>query len=184
LRIDLQGSEPPIWRRLQVPGDIALCELHTLLQIAFDWDSTHMYVFDTAYGRFGIPNRELGFRSDTKVALEQVAAGPGTQLTYTYDFGDDWEHVIAVEDIVTGENASIYPRCVGGRRKAPPEDCGGIWGYLGLLEILDNPAHEEHADRLDWLGIDRPDQYDPADFDIDEVNDAFTKLRRNSKRRK
>ena len=184
MRVDLRGSKPPIWRRLQVPGDIALCELHTLLQVAFDWHSTHMYAFDTAYGRFGIPHPELGLRSDTKVTLEQVAAGPGTKLTYTYDFGDDWEHVIAVEGTVPREDASIYPRCVGGRRKAPPEDCGGIWGYLELLEILDNPAHEEHENRLEWLGIDRPDQHDPAYFDTDEVNDAFTALRQNSRRRK
>ena len=184
LRVDLRGSKPPIWRRLQVPGDIALRELHTLLQVAFDWHSTHMYAFDTAYGRFGIPDPELGLRSDTKVTLEQVAAGPGTKLTYTYDFGDDWEHVIAVEGTVPREDASIYPRCVGGRRKAPPEDCGGIWGYQELLEILDNPAHEEHEDRLEWLGIDRPDQHDPAHFDTDEVNDAFTALLQNSRRQK
>ena len=184
LRVDLRGSKPPIWRRLQVPGDIALRELHTLLQVAFDWHSTHMYAFDTAYGQFGIPDPELGLRSDTKVTLEQVAAGPGTKLTYTYDFGDDWEHVIAVEGTVPREDASIYPRCVGGRQKAPPEDCGGIWGYLELLEILDNPAHEEHEDRLEWLGIDRPDQHDPAHFDTDEVNDAFTALLRNSRRQK
>ena len=184
LRVDLRGSKPPIWRRLQVPGDIALRELHTLLQVAFGWDSTHMYAFDTAYGQFGIPDPELGLRSDTKVTLEQVAAAPGTKLTYTYDFGDDWEHVIAVEGTVAREDASIYPRCVGGRRKAPPEDCGGIWGYLELLEILDNPAHEEHEDRLEWLGIDRPDQHDPAHFDTDEVNDAFTALRQNSRRQK
>jgi len=184
LRVDLRGTKPPIWRRLQVPGDIALRELHTLLQVAFDWDSTHMYAFDTAYGRFGIANPELVLRSDTKVTLEQVTAGPETKLTYTYDFGDDWEHVIAVEGTVPREDASIYPRCVGGRRKAPPEDCGGIWGYLELLEILDNPAHQEHQDRLEWLGIDRPDQHDPAHFDTDEVNDAFTALRQNSRRRK
>ena len=184
MRVDLRGSKPPIWRRLQVPGDIALRELHTLLQVAFGWHSTHMYAFDTAYGQFGIPHPELGLRSDTKVTLEQVAAGPGTKLTYTYDFGDDWEHVVTVEGTVPRADASIYPRCIGGRRKAPPEDCGGIWGYQELLAILDNPAHEEHEDRLEWLGIDRPDQHDPAHFDTDEVNDAFTALLQRPRRQK
>jgi hypothetical protein len=184
LRVDLRGSKPPIWRRLQVPGDIALRELHTLLQVAFGWHSMHMYAFDTAYGQFGVPNPELGLRSDTKVTLEQVAAGPGTKLTYTYDFGDDWEHVVTVEGTVPRADASIYPRCIGGRRKAPPEDCGGIWGYQELLAILDNPAHEEHEDRLEWLGIDRPDQHDPAHFDTDEVNDAFTALPQSPRRQK
>lgn len=184
LRVDLRGSKPPIWRRLQVPGDIALRELHTVLQVAFGWDSTHMYVFDTAHGQFGVPHPDVGFRSDAKVTLEQVAAAPGTKLTYTYDFGDDWEHLITVEATVPCEDASIYPRCVGGRRKAPPDDCGGIWGYQQLLEILGDPAHEEHRDRLEWLGIDRPGQYDPAHFDPEEVNDAFAVLLKNSRRRK
>ena len=184
LRVDLRGSKPPIWRRLQVPGDIALRELHTVLQVAFGWHSTHLYAFDTAYGQFGVAGPELGLRSDTKVTLEQVAAGPGTKLTYTYDFGDDWEHMVTVEGTVPRADASIYPRCVGGRRKAPPEDCGGIWGYQELLAILDNPAHEEHEDRLEWLGIDRPDQHDPAHFDTDEVNDAFTALLQSPRRQK
>ncbi|MFI6368803.1 plasmid pRiA4b ORF-3 family protein [Nocardia sp. NPDC050630] len=183
LRVDLRGAKPPIWRRLQVPGDIALRELHELLQVAFGWHSTHLYAFGTAYGGFGVPDPELGLRSDAKVTLEQVA-GPGTKLTYIYDFGDDWVHVIAVEHTVPRADGSAYPRCVGGRRKAPPEDCGGTWGYQELLEILDDPAHEEHEDRLQWLGIDRPDQHHPAHFDIDEVNDAFTALHQNPRRRK
>ena len=184
LRVDLRGSKPPIWRRLQVPGDITLGELHTVFQVAFDWDSAHLYAFDTAYGQFGVPDPGLGVRSDTTVTLEQVTATAGTKLTYTYDFGDDWEHVITVEDTVARADASIYPRCIGGRRKAPPEDCGGIWGYYELLAILDDPAHEEHHDRLESLGIDRPDQHDPAHFDPGEVNDAFTALRQRSRRQK
>ena len=123
-------------------------------------------------------------RSDTKVTLEQVATGPGTKLTYTYDFGDNWEHVITVEDSTPGAEGATSPRCVGGRRKAPPEDCGGIWAYLELLEILDDPAHAEHGERLDWLGIDRPGQHDPAHFDVDEINDTLTARRQNPRHQK
>ncbi len=151
LRVDLRGSTPPIWRRLQVPGDIALRELHTLLQVAFDWHSTHMYAFDTAYGQFGIPDPELGLRSDTKVTLEQVAAGPGTKLTYTYDFGDDWEHVIAVEGTVPREDASIYPRGVSaGVRKLHRKIAaasGGIWSCWRSSTTLPTKST-----KTDWNG--------------------------------
>jgi hypothetical protein len=126
-------------------------------------------------------------RVDTAMMMSSVratAAAAGMKLTYTYNFGDGWEHVIAVEDSVARDDGSVYPMRVGGRRKAPPQDCGGIWGYQELLEILDNPGHEERQDRLEWLGIDRPDQHDPAHFDPEEVNDAFTTLRQNSRRRK
>ena len=54
-----------------------------------------------------------------------------------------------------------YPVCVGGERACPPEDCGGIWGYEALLEVINDPAHEEHEEMLDWLG----GQFDPEQFD-------------------
>jgi hypothetical protein len=70
-----------------------------------------------------------------------------------------------------------YPRCVGGRRAAPPDDCGGIWGYEHLVEILTNPAHPDHKDRLEWLGWDDATHFDPAAFDPDDVTKALARLR-------
>ena len=48
----------------------------------------------------------------------------------------------------------------------PPEDCGGIWGYYNMLEVLQNPNEEEYEDYREWLG----DDFDPEYFDKDEVN--------------
>ncbi|NQV26402.1 MAG: SEC-C domain-containing protein, partial [Rhodopirellula sp.] len=49
---------------------------------------------------------------------------------------------------------------VTGKRNWPPEDCGGIWGYEELLEILADPKHPEYEDRIDWCG-----EFDPEEFD-------------------
>lgn len=63
---------------------------------------------------------------------------------------------------------------VGGRRAAPPDDCGGIYGHYRLLEILGDPAHPEHAEMADWLGLDprRAAEFDPAHVDLDELDAA------------
>nr|WP_204806186.1 hypothetical protein [Mycobacterium riyadhense] len=79
------------------------------------------------------------------------------------------------------------PRSTPGVSAGVGSSTGGLRRHLGyqeLLEILDDPAHEEHQDRPEWLGIDRPDQHDPAHFDTDEVNDAFTSVLLNSRHRK
>lgn len=173
LRVDLSGTKPPIWRRLQVPADITLAALHEALQVAFAWEDYHMHVFETAYGAFGRADPELGHRADTRVTLEQVAATPGEKITYTYDFGDSWEHLITVEKVLPREPAVVYPRCVTGRRAAPPEDCGGVYGYAELVEVLADPAHPEHEERLDWLGLDDARSFDPAAFDPEQINAAL-----------
>lgn len=173
IKVGLRGAKPPIWRRLEVPADISLARLHQVIQIAFDWEDSHMHVFETPHGAFGTPDPELGHRAETPVTLEQVAPGANDKISYTYDFGDDWEHDIVVEKVLDRDPAVTYPRCTGGRRAAPPEDCGGVWGYAELIDILNDPAHPEHDDRLEWLGLDDATEFNPAEFNAEAVTQAL-----------
>jgi Plasmid pRiA4b ORF-3-like protein len=175
--VGLRGAKPPIWRRLLVPADVSLARLHEVIQAAFGWHGGHMHVFETPYGDFGHADRELGHRAEAPVTLEQVAPQAKDKIRYTYDFGDDWVHEIVVEKVLDRDPAPAYPRCTGGRRAAPPDDCGGIWGYEELVEILADPRRPEHRERLEWLGLGEASQFDPAVFDVDEVNGALAKLR-------
>lgn len=177
IKVGLRGAKPPIWRRLEVPAEISLAQLHEVIQIAFDWDGGHLHVFSTPYGEFGTADAELGHRPEAPVTLEQVAPGPRSKITYTYDFGDDWEHGIVVEKVLEPTGSSGLPRCTGGRRAAPPDDCGGLWGYAELAEILGDPDHPEHEDRLDWLGLNAADDFDPASFDPDAVTSRLGRCR-------
>lgn len=176
IKIILRDSRPPIWRRLEVPSDITLRELHDVIQAAFGWEDYHMWAFETGRDRYGIADRDLGIRSAASRRLSQVAPHSGDRLRYTYDFGDNWEHDILVEDVTAPKAGTAYPRCLTGRRACPPEDCGGIWGYDYLIEILADPGHEEHEDRLEWLGLGSAGQFDPAAFDAAEVNSALSGL--------
>ena len=85
---------------------------------------------------------------------------------YTYDFGDNWEHIITLEKILPRKKEVKYPICIKGERACPPEDCGGIWRYKELLAILQDPNHAEYKETLEWVGKD----FNPEYFDKDEIN--------------
>jgi Plasmid pRiA4b ORF-3-like protein len=106
------------------------------------------------------------------VRLRDLASRPGARLRYTYDFGDSWEHDLLVEDILPPDGVP-HAVCLTGRRAGPPEDCGGIWGYAELCDILADPSHPDHAERVDWLGH----LHDPAAFDKDATNTALARIR-------
>jgi hypothetical protein len=176
LKVSLQGAKPPIWRRLEVPADLSLARLHHVMQIAFGWDDSHLHAFETPFGDFGTADAELGRRAERPVSLEQVAPDVNSRIRYVYDFGDDWQHDVVVEKVVDRDPAVRYPRCTGGRRAAPPDDCGGIWGYADLLEVLEDTEHPEHQERLEWLGLDDGADFAPERFDRDAVNRALSSL--------
>jgi len=176
LKVGLKGAKPPIWRRLEVPADVSLGRLQVIIQLAFGWDGSHLHVFETPYGDFGHPDPELGHQPADEVSLAQVLPGERAKITYVYDFGDDWRHEIAVEKVLDPDESVTYPRCTGGRRATPPEDCGGIWSYADLLDVLADPAHPEHANSLEWLGLDSAAEFDPAAFDAPAITKALSSL--------
>lgn len=176
IKVGLRGAKPPIWRRLLVPADASLARLHAIIQAAFGWDDNHLHLFETPYGDFGRADRELGHRAEGPVTLEQVAPDVKSRIVYTYDFGDGWHHEIVVEKVLDPDKTLHYPLCTGGRRAAPPEDCGGIWGYLDLLEVLGDPEHAEHEQRLEWLGLADASEFDPAYVDLAAINAALSHL--------
>jgi hypothetical protein len=176
LKVGLRGAKPPIWRRLEVPADVSLDRLHSIIQVAFGWDGSHLHVFETPFGEFGRPDPELGHQPADEVTLAQVLPGEREKITYLYDFGDDWRHEILVEKVLDPDESVTYPRCTGGRRATPPEDCGGIWSYADLLDVLADPAHPEHQNSLDWLGLDSATEFDPAAFDATAITKAVSNL--------
>ena len=173
IKVSLRGIRPPVWRRLRLPGGTSLGELHEVMQLAFGWEDEHLHAFEVGKRRFGPQDRGLERVGDERDArLREVAPAAGSRLRYTYDFGDSWEHDIVVEKVLPPDGVP-HAVCVGGRCAAPPEDCGGVWGYVALREILADPTHPEHAERLAWLGH----PFDPAAFDEAAVNDALATIR-------
>ena len=132
VKVSLYGAKPPVWRRLEIPSAMPLNLVHVVLQLAFDWDDYHLHAFETVCGEFGSPDTDDDWterQGEATAALAQVAGVERAKVVYRYDFGDDWRHDIVVEKIIPAEPGVAYPRCTGGRREAPPEDCGGIWAF-------------------------------------------------------
>jgi hypothetical protein len=162
LKIKLLGvTKPPVWRRLQLRADTRLDQLHEILQAALGWENYHMHAFSFGDEEFGIPDPELGFSDERQVTLGELT-DIGARFRYTYDFGDDWQHEITVEDLLDADPDTHYPTLVAAKGACPPKDCGGPWGYANLRQILANPNHDEHQDMLEWLGLDNASDFDPA----------------------
>ena len=136
------------------------------------WLDYHMHVFSAEAADYGSADPELGHRDERRITLARVLEEQGDRLIYTYDFGDDWDHEVILEQELPAEPGAVYPRCVAGKGACPPEDCGGAWGYMDLRALLADPA-ADHDEMLEWLGLDSAGKFDPAAFDVDEVNESL-----------
>lgn len=183
LRVDLDGARPPIWRRLDVASDLTLAELHLVIQAAFDWGGHHLHRFisgDRWTGEQFVTEFELDEEEDeatleSVIRIDQLLAQPCDRLFYWYDYGDDWWHTIKLERTEGRADGDPPAKLVTGRRDAPPDDCGGIWGYANLLEVLGDSTHPEHAELSEWFesmtGVTDSRAYDPNDIDLDGLAD-------------
>ncbi|HJK86945.1 MAG TPA: plasmid pRiA4b ORF-3 family protein [Candidatus Megaira endosymbiont of Nemacystus decipiens] len=173
-KITLKSSKPPIWRRIQVPENYSFWELHVALQDAMGWEDYHLHQFDMTDPKNGFEvnignpdDLEYGRNiiNEQKVKISKYFSSLNKKAFYEYDFGDGWEHTILLEKIIPQEAKVKYPRCIAGKRKCPPEDCGGLWGYEELLEIISDPKHPEYKERIEWLG----NKFDPDDFNPEDI---------------
>lgn len=174
IKVKLRGvSKPPVWRRLQLRADTRVDRLHEAIEAASGWQGHHMHVFSRGPDEFGVPDPEFGFIDERAVSLGQLIGAVGDRLGYTYDFGDDWEHEIVVEDLLDADPDARYPILLAAKGACPPEDCGGPWGYAELKEILADPTHEQHQEMLDWLGLDDASGFDPSAVAADDLEDEL-----------
>lgn len=173
VHVALDDIKPPIWRRLIVPLDTTLAELHHILQAAMGWTNSHLHEFDIGglrYGDVDLLNEER-FEDDAKafdakqVRLRDLAHKPGTAFRYIYDFGDNWRHTVTLEKHIEVKPKPRSASCIGGARCCPPEDVGGTGGYADFLRILsstDPEDREEQRSLKRWSG----GRFDAERFDV------------------
>ena len=177
VKVSLSGSEPLIWRRVQVPRDLTLHQLHQVIQAALDWDDDHLHEFKIARKRYA-PLMEWGTDFDDSTVNEDIVrlngvAKPKAKFVYLYDFGDSWHHDIQIERELEPESPARQARCVAGENACPPEDCGGIYGYYDMMDTARDPQDEEYEHTREWLGED----FDPTHFDLEATDRRVARLK-------
>lgn len=126
-KIWLKGLSPMIWRRVHVPENTTLRELHGIFQVAMGWEGIHLFTFNLRAVRYG--SHELSARSpDT--SLGNLLLRKSARFAYEYDLNIPWEHEVRLEDRLPVQPRRHYPYCVDGHGSCPPEDCGGPAGFL------------------------------------------------------
>jgi len=177
IRVTLIGAQPPIWRRLLIRSDATFQDLHRIIQTAMGWQGYHLHIFQAADGTLVSDPAEdfdgaLDYLDETVVPVSDVLNKESQQLKYEYDFGDSWEHEVTLEKILPDNHTKQLPKCVKAVCQCPPEDVGGLPGFYEFLEAMENPAHPDHIEMLEWRG---GEWFDPEFVDLDRINDDIAR---------
>ena len=175
LKISLKYTKPPIWRRVLIPANMELEDLHEVIQGVMEWYDCHLHHFiqgNTFYQPHPEPMEDMFFMSQSEmvdssgVKIRDLLTHEKQKMQYEYDFGDSWIHEIILEKIVEREENKTYPVCIKGKLACPPEDCGGLPGYYSILdggEFMDKETRDYYMEEIG----------DPEKFDINSVNDRL-----------
>lgn len=187
-KIQIKGiTKPPVWRRITVPSYFTFLHLHHIIQAAFGWTNSHLFLFSEK----GFDSKRLitqtyedmdpgdsEFIEAEDVKLTDVFKEEKQIFTYIYDWGDNWEHKVTLEKIIP--EISKTPDCHAGKGKCPPEDCGSIWGYSDIKEILKDPDHSEYESYIEWLGLENGESWNPNEFDLNFTKKILQNMFKNT----
>ena len=165
LKITLVDSEPEVWRRVAVPAEVNLADLHGIIQRAMGWQALHDYSFQVGLGS------ERSLLDDAKSLAETIDAAGEQPLYYNYDLENGWRHRLVPEPL-TETGVDHLPVCIAGASACPPEGSGGIWGYDRLLVRLEDMDAPDYVELLDRYG-----DFDPDFFDLAAANARLLEVR-------
>lgn len=174
LRIELENSEPLIWRELEVPSSLSLTSLAQAILLAFGWNEDHLHQFlESRKNHYATSINELGgtlypgTKDGSRYGVSHLLKKQGDSVLFEYDYGDSWYHKVklkSVADYADYETKAV--RLIGGANACPPDDCGGIYRYRHLVELMQKkPQSSELSEFYDWMGC----KWDPEFFPMDET---------------
>ena len=175
MRIELRHTQPKIYRRVDVPLSFTLHSMHFVIQAAFGWDGDHLWAFQLGrkdLGRLSLHSR-MGWGPDEeeteRLRLETLVDWGVKKFTYTYDFGDDWVHIVTIQRVLDADSDVDYPHLVAGACSDAIEDIGGIGGFYQFVEAAQDPDHPNRGRFEEWLGESFLNEFDLEHFDKELV---------------
>ena len=182
IRIELEHIAPLIWRRVDVSLTTNLRALHEIIQAVMPWENYHLYQFAVGERVYGEPDPEDAVWGRKIYQAKGMRLGTlvergVSELLYTYDFGDDWQHRVIVEEVLNAQPGTDYPTFIDGERTAPPEDVGGPPGFMDFVEAMAKPRHPQRKDLVRWYG----GPFNPVDFGADRIAESIRSIAQKRK---
>lgn len=180
LYVSIVDCPVKVFRRIRVPSNLWLGNLARIIIEAVGWDGYHLWQFskggvnyttranieESAAQGFDFVSEEV---DDMTVTVADVLPQKGSTIDFEYDFGDSWMHKVRVSSVIDEPCHADEIAVMSGKGVCPPEDVGGVWGYARMLDILsgkiDDPEEKESYEA--WLGLEKGEAFDTADFDVD-----------------
>ncbi|NME73092.1 plasmid pRiA4b ORF-3 family protein, partial [Flammeovirga aprica] len=169
LKIELSNSNPSIYRTIRVNNSMDLDLFSECLLKIMGWGGFHLSMFEYKKEREWVAINEEDYdfmfddesddeESDMESPLEDYLLDDffkdkKSVLKYTYDFGDNWRHLITLQKVEKGQ-LKHQVECIEGKRATPMEDVGGIFTYEYMLEVLQDKSHEDYENYEGWTDED------------------------------
>ena len=177
ISVTLNDAPVEISRELIVPSTLRLSHFAEVLVRAMGWEGYHLSIFVSGKTWYGDRNSVEQWREDGMERVEcysdftvgDVLPRKGSKVIWEYDLGDSWRHTIRVEDSKTGKFGMQDVTLNKAKGACLPEDCGGVWGYADLIEIMADPKHPEYEEYKEWLGH----KLQPGRFNIAKARKAI-----------
>lgn len=147
-------------RKVIVPSWMKFDDFHILIQFLNKWWNYHLYGFEF-YGeasRFPEINLmpikdDLTDQEDRRILTEGRTLDEFfpeySEMTYKYDYGDGWEINVKLLEVLDDYRGRL-PFLIEADGAAPPEDVGGIGGFIEFRNAFLNPSDPEHESVREW----------------------------------
>jgi hypothetical protein len=158
-----------VWRRVLVPTDCRLLDMHSIIQSVLGWKDSFAH-------RFSVENANdvIGTVLDEQLRLDELNGRGVTELNY--DYGTKWtvKVIVLSRDGDPGETV----RCAAGVGAAPPEFIDGPLRFRKILHSMESGGDTERSMALNELGPD----FNPDLFDLETCNRNLISLHSIRKR--